>query len=70
MTERARPEASVQEQAEVQEWVDLVREEWAVPERVLAQGESVCVRNAERLLLMMSEHPVTLRNAPSVEERW
>jgi hypothetical protein len=49
-----------QEQAEVQEWEDPVAEEWAVPEPVQGLEGNVCVQNARRLLLMKSEHPVTL----------
>jgi hypothetical protein len=49
----------VQEQVKVQEWVDLVGEEWAAPEQVQALEENACVQNAEQLLLMKSEHPVT-----------
>jgi hypothetical protein len=49
---------------------DPAKEEWTGPERVWVQGESVCVQNAERLLLMKSEHPVTLRNAPNAVRRW
>ena len=60
MTELARREALVQEQAEVQEWVDLVGEEWAAPEPVQVRLENVCVQNAERLLLMKEERRATL----------
>jgi hypothetical protein len=63
-------EVVVQEQAEVQEWVDLVGEGWAAPEPVQVRQENVCVQNAERLLLMKWESPVTKRIAPSVEQRW
>jgi hypothetical protein len=58
------------EAAEVQEWVDLVREEWAAPEPVQVRLENVCVQNAERLLLMKSECPATIGSAPNVEKRW
>ena len=60
MTELVHPGGVVQEQGEAQEWVDLVREEWVAPEQVQALEENACVQNAERLLLMKSEHPVTL----------
>ena len=60
MTEQAHPGEAVLEQAEAQEWVDFVGEEWVVPEPVQVRQENVCVQNAERLLLMKSEHPVTL----------
>jgi len=60
VTELARREALVQEQAEVQEWVDLVGEEWAAPEPVQVRQENVCVQNAERLLLMKQERRATL----------
>jgi len=46
--------------AEVQEWVDLVGEEWAAPEPVQVRLENVCVQNAERLLLMKQERRATL----------
>jgi hypothetical protein len=45
---------------EVQEWVDLVGEEWAAPEPVQVLGENVCVQNVERLLLMKQERRATL----------
>jgi hypothetical protein len=48
------------EGAEALEWVDLAREEWVAPGQVWAMGENACVQNAERLLLMKSEHPATL----------
>jgi len=47
-------------QAGGQEWEDPVVEEWAVPEPVEGREGNVCVQNAARLLLMKSEHPVTL----------
>ena len=68
--ELALPGEVVQEQAEVQEWVDLAGEEWAAPGRVQVRAENACVQNAERLLLMKSEHPVTLWNVPNAEQRW
>ena len=52
--------AVVQEQVEVQEWVGLGWDEWAAPEPVQVRQENVCVQNAERLLLMKSEHLATL----------
>ena len=70
VTEQAHPGGVVQEQAEVQEWVDLVGEEWAAPEQVQVRQENACVQNAERLLLMKSEFPVTIRIAPNVVQRW
>jgi hypothetical protein len=48
------------EGAEVLEWVDLAREEWVAPEQVQALEENAGVQNAERLLLMKSEHPAPL----------
>ena len=60
MTEPARPEGLVQEQAEVQEWADLAGEEWVAPEQVRALRENACVQNAERLLLMKQERLATL----------
>jgi hypothetical protein len=60
VTELARPEALVQEQGGVAEWVDREGEGWMAPEQVQALEENVCVQNAKRLLLMKSEHPVTL----------
>ena len=70
MTEQALPGVVVLVEEEALGWEDQGEEEWTGPGRVLVQGESVCARNAERLLLMKSEHPVTLRNAPNVEQRW
>ena len=58
--ELAHPGEVVQEQAEVQEWVGLVGEEWAAPEPVQVRLENVCVQNAERLLLMKQERRATL----------
>ena len=60
MTELARPGGAVQEREEAQEWVDLVREEWVVPERVQDQEENACVQNVERLSLMQQERRATL----------
>ena len=48
------------EGAEVLEWVDLAGEEWVAPGQVQALSENACAQNVERLLLMKSEHPVTL----------
>ena len=48
------------EGAEVLEWVDLAREERVAPGQVQALEENACVQNAERLLLMKSEHPAHL----------
>ena len=58
--ELVHPEALVQEQAEVQEWVDLGEEEWAAPEQGQVLWENACVQNAERLLLMKQERRATL----------
>ena len=49
---------------------DPEEEEWKGPERVRVQGESVCVQNAERLLLMKPGYLVTLRNVPNAVHRW
>jgi hypothetical protein len=54
------PEGVVQEQVEVQEWVDLVGEKWVAPDQVQDPEENACVQSAERLLLMKLEHPVIL----------
>ena len=70
MTELARPEALVQEQEEVLEWVDLVREEWVAPEQVQAQQGSVFVPNAELSHLMRLEFLALLSNVPNVGQRW
>jgi hypothetical protein len=48
-------EVVVQEQGEVQEWVDLVGEEWVVPEPVQALVENAFVLNVELLYLMKPE---------------
>jgi len=68
--EQAHLRVLVQAPEEALEWVDHEREERVAPERVQAQQESVFVPNAERLLLMKSEHLVTLRNAPNADQRW
>jgi len=60
----------VQEQAEVQEWVDLVREERVAPEQVQARLENAYAPNVERWNLMMLEYPVTLRNVLNVVHQW
>ena len=60
MTELAHPEALVQEQAEVQEWVDHEGEERVAPEQVQALEENVSVQNAKRLLLMKQERRAIL----------
>jgi hypothetical protein len=70
VTEQARREALVQEQAEVQEWGDLVGEEWAAPEPVQVRQENVCVQNAELSHLMRLEFPVTKRIVLNVGQRW
>jgi hypothetical protein len=56
----------VQGQAEVQEWVDLVGEGWAAPEREQVLGENVSARSAEQRFPMRPEFPVLIRNAPNV----
>ena len=68
--ELALPGEVVQEQAEVQEWVDLVEEGWAAPEPVQVRQENVCVRNAELSHLMRLEFPVTKRIVLNVGQRW
>jgi hypothetical protein len=70
VTELARPEALVQEQEEVLEWVDLVGEERVAPEQVQAQQGSVFVPNAELLHLMRLEFLALLSNVPNVGQRW
>ena len=60
MTELARLEASVQGQAEVQERMDLVGEEWVAPGLAQVQGENVRVQTAERLSLMKQERRAPL----------
>jgi len=70
VTEQARRGEVVQEQVEVPEWVELAKGEWVAQEPVQVRGENVCVQNAERQLLMKSEHPATLRNAPNAVHRW
>jgi len=61
---------AVLEEEEALGWEDPGEEEWTGSERVRVQGESVCVQNAERLLLMKSGHLVTLRIAPNAVRRW
>jgi hypothetical protein len=48
------------EAVEVLEWVAHEEEKWEAPGQVQALEGNACVQNAERLLLMKSEHPVTL----------
>jgi len=60
----------VQEQAEVPEWVDLVREGWVAPEQVQALEGNASARNAGLLFLMRPEFPVTIRTVPNVVRRW
>jgi len=70
VTEKVHPGVVVREQEEVQEWVDLVEEEWAAPEPVQAQQGSAFVRNAELSHLMRLEFPVTKRIVLNVGQRW
>jgi hypothetical protein len=70
VTEQAQPGGVVRVPVEVPEWVELAEGEWVAPGLVQVRGENVCVQNAERLLLMKSEHPATLRNAPNAVHRW
>jgi len=70
VTEPVHPGGVVQEQAEVPEWVDLVREEWVAPEQVQAQQGSVLVPNAELSHLMNLEFLAFLSNVPNVGQRW
>jgi len=58
--ERVPPAGVAQEQGEALGWVDLVGEEWAVPEPVQDLEGNVCAQNAGRLLLTRLEFPVTL----------
>jgi len=59
VTERVHLGVAALEAAEVLEWVAHEEEKWEAPGQVQALGNA-CVQNAERLLLMKSEHPVTL----------
>jgi len=70
VTELARAEALVQEQAEVQEWADLVGEGRVAPEQVQAQQGSAFVPNAELLHLMRLELLATRKIAPNVGQKW
>ena len=70
MTEPVHPGGVVQKQAEVPEWVDLVREEWVAPEQVQAQQGSVFVPNVELSHLMRLEFLALLSNVPNVGQRW
>lgn len=70
MTGLAQPEGVVQVPVEVAEWVELAEGEWVAQEPAQVREESVCVQNAERRLLMKSEHPATLRNALNAVHRW
>jgi len=69
-TERVHPEVVVQEQAEVQEWVDHEGEERVAPEQVQGQQGGASVLNAELLHLMRLEFPVTKRIVLNVGQRW
>lgn len=69
MTEKAPLGVAALVLEEVQEWVDLVGEEWVALVQVQDLGENVCVQNVERLLLMKSEPPVPIRIAPSAGQR-
>lgn len=60
----------VQEQGEAQEWVDLVGEEWAAPERVQVRMENACVQNAGLSVLMRPESHASIRAAQNVERGW
>ena len=51
-TEKVPPEAVVQEQAEVPEWV--------APEQAQALAENACAQNVGRLSLMKQEHHAPL----------
>jgi hypothetical protein len=68
--ELAQPGGVVLEQVEALEWVEVDEGEWVVPGQAQVLKENACVRSAERRLPMKSEHPVILRNAPNVEQRW
>jgi hypothetical protein len=68
--EKVHPEVVAQGQEEVQEWVDLVGEEWGAPEPVQVQQGSAFVPNAELSYLMRPEFPVIRKIAPNVEQRW
>jgi hypothetical protein len=70
VTELAQPGGVVQEQGEAPEWVELAEGEWVAPGQAQVLQEIACVQSAERRLLMKSEHPVILRNAPNAEQRW
>jgi hypothetical protein len=59
-TEKVPPEAVVQEQEGMLEWVDLVREEWVAPEQAQALAENACAQNVGRLSLMKQEHHAPL----------
>jgi len=70
VTEQAQPGGVVRVPVGVPEWVELAKGEWVAQEPVQVRGENVCVQNAERQLLMKSEHPATLRNALNAVHRW
>jgi hypothetical protein len=58
--ELVHPGEVVREQEEVEGKVDHEWDGWAALLQVQALEENACVQNAERLLLMRSEHLVTL----------
>ena len=59
-------EVVVQEQAEVQEWVDLAGEGWEDREPVQALRENASVLSVGLRFPMRSEFPVLTKNAPNV----
>jgi len=63
------PGGVVQEQEEVQEWVDLVEEGWAAPEPVQVRQENVCVQNVELLYLMKPESLVPTRSVQNAAQK-
>jgi hypothetical protein len=68
--ERDHPGEVVQEQAEVQEWVELAEEEWAAQRPVQVQPGSAHVLSAELLYLMKPEFPVSTRSAQNAGPKW
>jgi hypothetical protein len=70
VTELVHPGGVVQEQAEVQEWVELGEEEWAAPEPVQVRMENALVLNAERVSLMKWGCPVIIGNAQNAGQKW
>jgi hypothetical protein len=68
--EQAHSGGVVQEQAEVQEWVDLAGEGWEDREPVRALRENASVLSVGLRFPMRSGFPVTTKTVQNVVQRW